>query len=167
MLIVFESWDNLKDKKLFKKYVFIAVIAVTILFIWSNSLKNSSSSMNSSNSIKSLILSIFEYFGFDIKDTFFIHFIRKFGHFAEYFILGFELIIFRNAYYKDNKTALLNCFYIGAFSAFLDETIQLIPSLGRSAQVTDVWIDISGVLLAFLIIIFIRFLSNKIHSKRK
>ena len=123
--------------------------------------------MNSSNSIKAMILSIFEYFGFDIKGTFFIHFIRKFGHFTEYFVLGFELIIFGNVYYRDNKAAILNCFYIGAFSAFLDETIQLIPSLGRSAEVTDVWIDISGILLAFLIVIFIKFLSSKIHFRRK
>lgn len=157
----------MKDKKLLKKYVFIAVIVATILFIWSNSFRNSSSSMNSSNSIKAMILSIFEYFGFDIRDTFFIHFIRKFGHFTEYFVLGFELIIFRNVYYRDNKVAVLNCFYIGAFSAFLDETIQLIPSLGRSAEVTDVWIDISGILLAFLIVIFIKFLSSKIHFRRK
>lgn len=157
----------MKKTKSLKKYFFIVVIVATILFIWLNSFRDSSSSMNSSDSIKEVILSLFKNTGFDIKESFFIRFIRKFGHFAEYFVLGIELIVFRNIYYKNNKTALLNCFFLGSFTALLDETIQLIPSLQRSGQITDVWLDISGVSSAFVIVIFINFLSKKIKTKRK
>ncbi len=148
-----------------KKIIFFAVIICSILFIWSNSFRNGDASMNASNGLKKLIIDFFNSIGIDIQNTFFIVFIRKFAHFIEYFILGIELYLFRNFYLQKTKTTLLNITYIGVFSAFTDETIQLIPSLGRSAEVGDVWIDICGVLLAFSVVFVILLIINK-NKKR-
>ena len=139
-----------------KKAIFIAVIVCSVLFIWSNSFRNSEVSMNASNGLRQMIIDFFSYcFNIDIKKTFFMAFIRKIAHFTEYFILGVEMYLFRNAYLKKNKTTLLNITYIGVLTAFIDETIQLIPTLGRSGEVGDVWIDICGYLLAFLVVFVI------------
>ncbi|MEE1002693.1 MAG: VanZ family protein [Acutalibacteraceae bacterium] len=148
------------ERKNIKKYIFIFIIGLTILFIWSNSMKVSDYSMNDSNGIKELIISFFGSFGIDVRNSFFIEFIRKIGHFSEYFILGVELMIFKIIYLKNNINSLVNTFFIGVFSAFLDETIQLIPALGRSSQVTDVWIDIFGILTAFLLVFAVNFFVN-------
>lgn len=143
-----------------KKRMFLIIIVFTVLFIWSNSLKTGDASMNSSNGLKQIILDLLKSFGINLENSFFIEYIRKFAHFTEYFILGGELYLYRYFYLKKSLSTFLNITYIGVFTAFFDETIQLIPSLERSGEVSDVWIDIFGVLLAFLILkilfIFIR-----------
>ncbi len=148
----------MKDKRSVKKYIFIAVIGITILFVWSNSFKVGDASIDDSNGIKALILSFFSSFGINLEGTFFIEFIRKIGHFAEYFILGTELMIFRINYLKKDKNSFVNLLFIGVTTAFLDESIQLIPMLDRSSEVIDVWIDVGGVLSAFVFVTVIYFL---------
>lgn len=154
------------DKKQIKKYIFAGIIGLTIVFIWSNSFKASDASMNDSNGVKELIISFFNNFGIDIKNSFFIEFIRKVGHFSEYFILGAELMLFRIFYLKKGWTSLINTFYIGVITAFLDETVQLIPALGRSAEVKDVWIDIFGVAAAFIVVYAFNKLVRCIKSRK-
>ena len=135
-----------------KKALFVVVIALTIAFIWSNSLKVADASMEQSNFIKELVLSFFALFGIDLENTFFIDFIRKFAHFFEYFVLGLELVIYKCIYHKNSKKAFVVTMLIGVLVACVDESIQLIPSLGRSGEIVDVCIDSAGVILAFLII---------------
>ncbi|MGN0174197.1 MAG: VanZ family protein [Acutalibacteraceae bacterium] len=154
------------DKQKIKKVIFIVVIVLTVLFIWSNSFRNSDSSMQSSNSIKELVLSFFNNFGINLENSFFIVFIRKIGHFTEYFILGSELAVFKIIYLKKHFLSIVNVVSVGAVAAFFDETIQLIPSLGRSAEIADVWIDIFGVLSAVIIVCFIHFLSKYLTKEK-
>lgn len=149
-----------------KKYIFLGIIIITVLFIWSNSLASGDTSMESSNSVKAMLLSLFSSVGINLENSFFIEFIRKFGHFFEYFILGAELFIYRNCYLKKTSSTMINIFYIGAITAFLDETIQLIPGLGRSAEVTDVWIDISGISSAFLIVFIISYIIKMLKKSK-
>ena len=154
----------MKDKRSVKKYIFIAVIGLTILFIWSNSFKVGDASMDDSNGIKQLLISFFSYFGINIENSFFIEFIRKIGHFAEYFILGAQLMIFKILYFKKDVSSFVNILFIGIGVAFLDETIQLIPMLDRSAEVADLWIDISGILCAFAVVSVIHYFISLIKK---
>ena len=136
----------------FKKYIFLTIILLTVAFIWSNSFKNADVSMNDSNSIKQFILSVFSSIGIDLENSFFVEFIRKFGHLIEYFILGTELAIYKNIYSITSKKTIVNVVSLGALVALIDETIQLIPSLERSGQIADLWIDIGGVFAAAVIV---------------
>lgn len=145
-----------------KKYIFILVIVLSIAFIWSNSIKVGDSSMQQSNFVKELFISFFAFFGMNIENTFFIEFIRKFAHFFEYFVLGLELALFKNIYYKTSKKALYCLFSIGALVAIIDESIQLIPKLGRSGEFFDVCIDVLGVFIAFFVVFVV---SKKIKRK--
>lgn len=106
------------DRKSIKKYIFIVIIGLTIVFIWSNSLKVSDASMSESNGIKELIISFFSNFGINIRNSFFIEFIRKVAHFSEYFILGAELMVFKIIYLKNSFNSFVNIFYIGVITAF-------------------------------------------------
>lgn len=135
-----------------KKRIFLIIIVFTVLFIWSNSLKTGDASMNSSDGLKQAFIDLLKSFGINLENSFFMNNIRKFAHFTEYFILGGELFLFRNFYLKKSLSTLLNITYFGVFTAFFDETIQLIPALGRSGEVVDVWIDIFGIILSFLIL---------------
>lgn len=159
----FEGWKNLNTKKT----AFTVLIILTAVFIWSNSFKSGTASMNSSNGFKQIILDFFKSAGIDLENSFLIEYIRKFAHFAEYFVLGSELFLFRHFYLEKNISSLLNITYIGAFTAFSDETIQLIPSLERSAEVADVWIDIFGIILAFSVLKIIFYSVSVIKNKHK
>ena len=150
----------MKDKRSLKKYIFIAVIALTVIFIWSNSLKTADASMNDSNGIKAFVLALFSRFGINLEGSFFIEFIRKFGHFAEYFLLGTLLFIYKIIYMKNNLNSIVNITFCALATALIDETIQLIPSLGRSGEIRDLWIDLFGVLIAFLAAFLINVMKN-------
>ena len=148
-----------------KKYIFISIIVLTVAFIWSNSLKVGDDSMNQSNFIKELVLSFFSKFGINLENTFFIDFIRKFAHFFEYFVLGLELALYKNVFYKTSIKASFIAILIGVLVGCIDESIQLIPSLQRSGEVLDALIDCAGVLVAWLVVNCVYKLRNKkIHN---
>ena len=75
------------------------------------------------------------------------HMVRKLAHFAEFFILGSLLAGEFACLSRASRTAPLLC---GLLCALTDETIQLyVP--GRSGQLSDVWLDFSGVAAAVVL----------------
>lgn len=68
------------------------------------------------------------------------HLLRKLAHFAEFAILG----VFLGKSLRGPVTRML---LVGLLCALCDETIQLFV-VGRSSQVSDVWVDFSGILAA-------------------
>lgn len=85
--------------------------------------------------------------------------LRKIAHVLEYSILGALLLSFISMYdFPFTKQVYIFCttlFLVG----FLDESIQLIPILNRSAEINDVWLDFLGSLLGgvlALVIILIK-----------
>ncbi len=117
------------------------LIIVTVLAIWIHSAMPASVSSRESSSVMNFIRPVLELFvgRGNVSE----HLVRKLAHFTEYFVLGVELS-FRK------KKKFLNGLIIAFVVAFLDETIQIF-SAGRSAQITDVWLDMSGVLTASLL----------------
>ena len=78
------------------------------------------------------------------------HLLRKLAHFSAFAILGF---LFTGA--MRPKKLPTRPVMFAFFAAFTDETIQLFVE-GRSGQVSDIWIDLSGAvcgaMLAWLIL---------------
>ena len=63
------------------------------------------------------------------------YFVRKLAHFTEFLLLGLSsTLLWRGKVLRALQTAFL--------AAFLDETIQLFSD--RSAQISDVWLDLFG-----------------------
>ena len=79
-----------------------------------------------------------------------MHFIRKLAHFCEYALEGFLLMlclrVYTRHFFKHVSWPMLG----GLLTALTDETIQLFVP-GRSGQVTDIWIDFSGVMTGLLV----------------
>lgn len=77
------------------------------------------------------------------------HIIRKTAHFAEYAVLGALTAKACGVYGGHrifNRDALTLLFWV----PFADETIQLFVA-GRSGQISDVWLDMSGAAVGLVI----------------
>lgn len=132
----------------------ILAFIATSIFIFSNSLKSRSSSANDSDSVTSVIKPFVDPDG-KVTSIAFTKIIRKLAHFAEFALLGVELALFRLVFKK--RSALFEKIFsypclmlIALIMALLDETLQIFS--GRSAEVTDVWIDFSGSIFGILFV---------------
>ena len=82
--------------------------------------------------------------------------IRKIAHFSIYALVGFLLMGLVSTFKLKEKTRILISLILGVLYAASDEIHQLF-SPGRSAQITDVYIDTLGVLVGiFVILLFIK-----------
>lgn len=127
------------------KYKYWLPVILMITFIFSQSMLNGTSSSGLSMSLTSIISNLFSFI--EIDDLNFI--IRKMAHFTEYAILGILVI------YANHKAQILSDKYMFIIILLilipsLDETIQYFTE-GRSAQISDVLLDMSGMLSAYFI----------------
>ena len=117
------------------------VILVYICFIYGNSLTPASISSQESGFLLEKVRGAMESLGWEhlwLTE----HIIRKTAHFAEYAVLGGLTAKAYGLYGRHrifNRDALMLIFMV----PFVDETIQLFVA-GRSGQISDVWLDMSG-----------------------
>lgn len=120
------------------------LLVIWMIFIFIMSSFNGNISSNQSGSIADLIYNLF-----NISDTEKVSLIvRKFAHVSEFFILGILVINLINKY--NVKYSYLISFIVCVLYASSDEFHQLFVP-GRSGQVTDIFIDMIGVVLGLLI----------------
>ena len=136
----------MKNKRLVLAWT---LLILWMLFIFIMSSFNGVMSSNQSGSIATLIYNIF-----NISDTSKVSFIiRKCAHVSEFFILGILVINLVSKY--NVKHIYLISFIICVLYASSDEFHQLFVP-GRSGQVTDIFIDMIGVVLGLLLVFLIR-----------
>ena len=134
-----------------KKSVIVSwgLLITWMLFIFCMSSFNGVMSSNQSGSIAVLIYNLF-----DISDTEKVSLIvRKCAHVSEFFILGILVINLVSKY--NVKYSYLISFIVCVLYASSDEFHQLFVP-GRSGQVTDIFIDMIGVVLGLLLVFLIR-----------
>lgn len=113
-------------------------------FIFSNSLRTASASSAQSAAVLSVFLPLLKDLGASLEG--FHTLLRKLGHFTEFAVLG-GLLTYRRAVRRPAWAGRVSTLLLaGLLAALTDETLQLF-SVGRSAQVADVWIDFAGVAL--------------------
>lgn len=113
-------------------------------FIFHNSLTPAAESSRQSGGVLAAVLVAADRFGIEagwITE----HFIRKMAHYSEYTLLGIFLAIAVRQYALIPAVERLTECCLGFLIPFTDETIQLFVE-GRSGQVSDVWLDMAGVL---------------------
>lgn len=115
------------------------VIALTVLFIWGQSLLGQELSQLQSGSVQGFLGSLF---GEWVYDTFLYQNIRKVAHFAEYALLGMEWMGYRLTVHGERRPAWGLLCAFGPAVATLDELLQFISA--RAPRVTDVLLDCSG-----------------------
>ena len=126
------------------------LLILWVAFIFSNSMDNADASTLKSGAVLALLRRNLGSEGAALTE--FID--RKTAHFTEFASEGVRLFLVVKGYTTRPLRFLGRPLLAGLMTALTDETIQLF-SLGRSSQVTDVWIDFAGVvtgtLLAFLV----------------
>ena len=142
------------------------LIVLTLIFIWSNSLKDASESTGQSQTAAALFRQLFDVERQPFR--FLYETLRKVAHFTEFALLGAEtaLLLLWNGKRRVRFCAvgILFC----AVCAAVDECIQyFVP--GRACMILDVGIDTAGSATALILLFFLAFCLARIAAlvKRK
>ena len=133
------------------RVVFTLALIGCIAFIFSNSMKIASVSTVSSSRVLTLLQAALRRLGHPaLAQRLTDHIVRKLAHFCEYMLEGFLLMLCMRVYTRQYIWHISVPMLGGVLTALTDETIQLFVP-GRSGQVTDIWIDFSGVMTGLLV----------------
>ena len=138
-----------------RQWIWTAILILYILFIFSNSLTPGDESSSQSGFVLELAKRCLAAVGLgNVGIT--EHFIRKLAHFSEYFILGALIIHVVKGFYHGAPGLSWAPVWLlaGVLVPLCDETCQLFTD-GRSGQISDVWLDISGMICGSLIFLLI------------
>ncbi len=127
----------------------IALIA-TIAFIFNNSMQVATVSSDASGRVVEVVQEVLETVGAkSLAEQITDHLVRKIAHLAEYALVGFWLMLCLRVYTRRFVRHISWPLFAGLLIAVVDETIQLFTD-GRSASITDIWIDFTGVTLGLI-----------------
>lgn len=135
----------------FTKVLSLLFVLLILGFIWGNSLLPGTESSDLSGRVIAILEKLFGPVTNYGKVN---HYVRKLAHMTEYAALGFCLSWFWYLWQKPGKETFSLPLLCGLTTACIDETIQLF-SQGRGSSLKDVWIDMAGFTLAFLIYRFL------------
>ncbi len=138
-------------KKQQKIWIFLTVLCLCVIF--GHSMMPASVSHQESASIFSRLGKLFPWLTH--------HLLRKLAHFSAFAMLG---ALLTGCFWHFKSFHLLKPLCCSLLAAFLDETIQLFVT-GRSGQISDMWIDISGAAFGSIAIwLFLRYRKKKTEA---
>lgn len=117
-----------------KRKAQIALLILTLAFIWGHSCMPVSASAAESGRALELLRPILELFVGEDNVT--DHLVRKLAHFAEFGALGIQLFFLQRDRSWERATRSVGLAFL---TAFFDESIQMLS--GRGDQIIDVWLD--------------------------
>lgn len=129
------------------RMIFTIAVLACIAFIFHNSLEAGTISSARSQAVMRYMNAVLERIGLGPLSE---HSVRKLAHFAEYCLEGLLLTLCLRVYTARFVRHISWPLLGGLLTAVTDETIQKYIS-GRSSQLTDVWIDFSGVVAGMLV----------------
>ena len=136
------------------RVIFTFALIACIVFIFSNSMQIADVSSLASGRVLALMKKVFTRLGMPgVANHLTDHIVRKLAHFCEYMLEGFLLALCLRVYTRRFIRHVSWPILGGLLTALTDETIQLFSD-GRSGQISDVWLDFSGVMTGILIGIF-------------
>ncbi len=148
------------------RVIFTVALIACIVFIFRNSLQAGELSSARSQAVMQVLNQLLGRVGLGPLSQ---HTVRKLAHFAEFTMEGFLLMLCLRVYTRHFVRHMSWPLLGGMTTALTDETIQrFIP--GRTSQVTDVWIDMAGVvfgLLVALILLLILRAAGAFHRIKK
>ncbi len=137
------------------RIVFTVCLVVSILFVFGNSMKAAEDSLDASERALEVVQEVVTELGSpEVADQISEAFLRKIAHVCEYIAVGFFLMLCLRVYTKRFLRHVAWPMFGGLFVALIDETIQLFSD-GRSASVTDIWIDFFGIMIGVLTALFL------------
>lgn len=130
----------------------ILILIALIAFIFSRSLQNADISSEESSRILLLFTNFLKQFLGSANLT--EHMVRKLAHFCEFSALGFFTLHLCVVRHRVQPHFVLHSLSFGLLCAVTDESLQLF-SPGRSAQLSDVWLDFSGVVFGSCVLLLL------------
>ncbi len=124
------------------------LIALTLAFIWVNSLMPRAESQAMSQGLLEHMVEFLRAIGIHLSPKS-DHFLRKLAHFVEFGILGAEFSLLLHLRGRQSRQGFVNCAFAGLSAAVIDESIQLISK--RGSQVQDVLLDFCGFMVGLWI----------------
>lgn len=153
---------NLKSKRTYFIIAVFLLIAVTLCFIWGNSLKNQSQSSESSGKVYVFFNKIISpLFGEGVLTH---SVFRELAHFTEFFVLGGEVSLLCILVKKFRIKTMSVVLPFGLLVGVTDECLQLLND--RACEFIDMAIDFSGYFTC-VAIIFLAYLFVKRKKKTK
>ena len=144
-----------KREKVIRRLL-LAVLILWTVFIFARSLK----SADDSTAESAFFLDLIRVF----VPSATMHFVRKLAHFTEFFILGcLASLLFLRLFAKGKRPVLTGaavsaCY--GLAAAVTDELLQL-SSPGRSCQLSDMLLDLSGVLAGITALVLLSIIPKR------
>ena len=153
---------ELQKKGIITSAVF--TVALTV-FIFMNSLQIGEDSAKMSAGITQFVVDTINSAGFDLELADLHFFIRKVGHFSEYFALGVASSVLLNCIFENKRFMAISPAYC-LMIAICDEFIMQGATAGRHPAWTDVLIDTCGAICACAgVILLVKYL-NKRKTKK-
>ena len=123
-----------------KTRILSLLLALTLAFIWGNSLLSIPESQSESLWILDLLNPLLDFvFGPGVVTD---HILRKTAHFCEFALLGAELRLLFRLLGQKGLQGQSNALFAALAAAVTDESLQLLSD--RGSQVRDVLLDFSG-----------------------
>lgn len=141
-------------KSLNKRWIWNLVAVIYICIIYGHSLMPADQSSAESGFVLQKLLGLFDAVGISgawLSE----HLVRKTAHFMEYAVVGLLLRPLLKTNGLLARYGVMAAVFFGFLIPFVDETIQLFVE-GRAGQISDVWLDISGVLTGYLMAALIK-----------
>ena len=136
------------------RVIFTFALIGCIVFIFSNSMQVATVSEGASGRVLDFMQKVLRKLGMPgAANHLTMHIIRKLAHFSEYLLEGFLFMLCLRVYTWRFVRHISWPILGGLLTALTDETIQMFSD-GRSSQITDVWLDFSGVLTGILVGMF-------------
>lgn len=154
-----------KTKRNLTAILYIAIVCI-IVFIWGNSCVGKEQSGQNSGFFVELANKMFRPLldRFGVTNSQLSYFIRKLGHFSEFFALGTLISLLFICIKKLTPHYIIHAFSIGLAVAVIDESIQILS--GRGPMVQDVLLDFTAYAIALIIVFGISILVAN-HKKHK
>lgn len=127
---------EMNEKERLISTALLALIGITLSFIFIQSLLPPAVSKGESDAVASILAYIFPSDGFVLKN------LRQIAHFLEFGALGAEVGVYILLFSAQPLKLVALSPVFGLITAFIDETIQIFS--GRSADVVDIWTDLMG-----------------------
>ena len=129
------------------RVIFTIALIACIVFIFRNSLQEGYFSSERSQAVMRALNHLLDKVNLGPLSE---HTVRKLAHFAEFTLEGFLLMLCLRVYTSHVVRHVSWPLLGGMTTALMDETIQkFIP--GRTSQVTDVWIDMGGMVFGLFV----------------
>ena len=129
------------------RVIFTAALLACILFIFRNSMQTGEVSSARSQAVTTLVNGFLGKFGLGPLSE---HIIRKLAHFSEFMLEGFLLMLCLRVYTRHFVRHISWPLLAGMSTALIQISIP-----NRTSSVTDVWIDMAGVIAGLFVALII------------